>query len=71
MMVERVLSLEGGYVAPWFHCASWSCQRTHRHYIGLTLGTHPAPTNMVVNSEPPRTTHAVYKNLRLRLGLLG
>ena len=34
MMVERVLSLEGGYVAPWSHCASWSCQRTHHHYIG-------------------------------------
>ena len=34
MMVERVLSLEGGYVIPWSHCASWSCQRTHHHYIG-------------------------------------
>ena len=36
MMVERVLilSLKGGYVAPWSHCASWSCQRTHHHYTG-------------------------------------
>ena len=34
MMVERVISLEGGYVGPWSHCASWSCQRTHHHYIG-------------------------------------
>ena len=34
MMIERVLSLEGGYVAPRSHCASWSCQRTHHHYIG-------------------------------------
>ena len=32
MMVERVLSLKGGYVDPWSHCASWSCQRTHHHY---------------------------------------
>jgi len=23
-MIERVLSLEGGYVAPWSHCASWA-----------------------------------------------
>ena len=36
MMIERVLSLQGGYVAPWSHCASWSCQRTHHHYIGHT-----------------------------------
>ena len=34
MMVERVVSLEGGYVAPWSHCASWRCQLTHHHYIG-------------------------------------
>jgi len=34
MMVECVVSLEGGYVAPWSHCASWSCQRTHHPYIG-------------------------------------
>ena len=34
MMVERVLSLERGFVAPCSHCASWSCQRTHHHYIG-------------------------------------
>ena len=35
MMAVRVLSLGGGYVAPWSHCASWSCQRTHHHYISL------------------------------------
>ena len=33
MINERVLSLEDGYVAPWSHCASLSCQRTHHHYI--------------------------------------
>ena len=72
-MVERVLSLEGGYVAPWSrvtltHCASWSSVS-----VPITInyiGQQPGPAQLLFDHPAPAccSAHGQQRNYAIGRG---